>query len=274
MGASGRVGGAAAQALADGGGGGGAAVRVGLRQPERWTGPGEAVRFDLADTATYPVLSGCAALFLMWPPGTTTAQIGALIESARSQGVRRVVFLSILGAEKVPVLPHRQIEKKVLASGLEWTFLRASYFMQNLSTTHQGDIRLRNEVFLPAGSGRTSMVDVLDVGEVAALALRGGHSGRAYDLTGPTAPTYFEVAQVLSDELGRPVRYAHPGALKFLRVSLRRGVALGFALFMLAEYSVARLGRAGRVTRTVEEVLERPANDLRAFVRRELEAWR
>ena len=165
MGASGRVGGAVAQFLADSG----AAVRVGLRQPEKWTGPGEAVRFDLADAATYPALSGCAALFLMWPPGTTTAQVGALTESARSQGVRGVVFLSILGAEKVPVLPHRQIEKKLMASGLEWTFLRASYFMQNLSTTHQDDIRLRNELFLPAGSGRTSMVDVLDVGEVAAF---------------------------------------------------------------------------------------------------------
>jgi hypothetical protein len=51
-------------------------------------------------------------------------------------------------------------------------------------------------------------------------------------------------------------------------------VALSFALFMLAEYTVARLGRAGRLTRTVEQALGRPANDLRAFVRRELKTWR
>ncbi|WP_161882515.1 NAD(P)H-binding protein [Deinococcus alpinitundrae] len=270
MGASGRVGGAAAQSLADNG----AAVRVGLRTPEKWTGPGAAVHFDLADAATYSALSGCAALFLMWPPGTTTAQVGALIEAARSQGVRRVVFLSILGAEKVPVLPHRQMEKLLMASGGEWTFLRASYFMQNLSTTHRDDIRLRDEIFLPAGQGRTSMVDVLDVGEVAALALQGGHAERAYDLTGPAAPNYFEVAQVLSDGLGRSVRYTDPSPLAFVRLGLKRGVPPSFVLFMLAEYTVARLGRAGRVTRTVEELLGRPANDLRAFVQRELVAWR
>ena len=270
MGATGRVGGAAARVLA----GADVAVRVGLRTPQQWRGPGEAVRFDLADAATYPALSGCAALFVLWPPGTTTHQVRALIASAQAQGVRRAVFLSILGAEKLPFLPHRVIEKMLLASKLEWTLLRASYFMQNLSTVHRDDIRLRNELFMPAGSGRTSMVDVLDVGEVAALALQGGHAGRAYDLTGPAAPNYFEVAQVLSDELGRPIRYAHPGAVEFVRLSLKRGAALSFALFMLAEYTVARAGRGGRVTRTVEDVLGRPAHDLRAFVRREAGAWR
>ena len=269
MGASGRVGGAAAHFLAEAG----VPVRAGLRTPEQWSGPGEALRFDLADAATYPALSGCAALFVLWPPGTTTAQVKALIDAAQAQGVRRAVFLSILGAEKLPFLPHRLIEKMLMDSGLEWTVLRASYFMQNLSTVHRDDIRLRNEIFVPAGSGRTSMVDVLDVGEVAALALRGGHAGRAYDLTGPAAPNYFEVARVLSDELGRPIRYAHPGAVEFVRVSLKRAVPLSFALFMLAEYTVARLGWAGRVTRKVEDVLGRPANDLRAFVRRKAGAW-
>lgn len=271
MGASGRVGGGVARAL----GAAGAAFRVGLRSPEKWTEPsGEAAYFDLAAPTTYSALQGCPRLFLMWPPGTTTAQVGALLISARAQGIRQVVFLSILGAEKVPALPHRRIERLLERSGLEWVLLRASYFMQNLSTTHRDDIKRRGELFVPAGRGRTSMVDAQDVAEVAALALREGHARVAYDLTGPAAPDYFEVAALLSDELGQTIRHADPSALEFVRLSVRRGVALSFALFMLAEYTVARLGRAGRVTRTVEEVLGRPASDLRAFVRRERDAWR
>ena len=271
MGASGRVGGGVARALAAAG----VPFRVGLRTPQKWAGPsGEAVRFDLADSTTYTALGGCTRLFLMWPPGTTTAQVGALLISAKAQGVSQVVFLSILGADKLPVLPHRQIERRLEASGLDWVLLRASYFMQNLSTTHRDDIKVRGEIFLPAGSGRTSMVDAQDVADVAALAMREGHRNVAYDLTGPAAPNYFEVASVLSDELNRTIRYAHPGALEFVRLSVQRGVALSFALFMLAEYTVARLGRAGRVTRTVEQVLGRPAGDLRAFVQREQGAWR
>jgi uncharacterized protein YbjT (DUF2867 family) len=204
MGASGRVGAGVARALAQAG----VPFRVGLRTPQKWTeSSGEAARFDLADPLTYTAMQGCTRLFLMWPPGTTTAQVKALLVSARAQGLRQVAFLSVLGAEKVPVLPHRQIERLLERSGLEWVFLRASYFMQNLSTTHREDIRVRHEIFLPAGRGRTSMVDADDVAEVAALALRAGHTNVAYDLTGPAAPSYFEVAALLGEELGRTVRY-------------------------------------------------------------------
>ena len=49
--------------------------------------------------------------------------------------------------------------------------VRPSFFTQNLSTTHAADIRDRDQVFVPAGGGRTAFVDVLDVADVAAAAL-------------------------------------------------------------------------------------------------------
>ena len=74
---------------------------------------------------------------------------------------------------------------------MTWTFLRASFFMQNLSTTHRDDIRERGDVFVPAGKGKTSFIDVRDIADVAVKALtEPGHENKAYPLTGDVALNY------------------------------------------------------------------------------------
>ena len=88
--------------------------------------------------------------------------------------------LSIQGVERNRVVvPHRKVEDHLRRNGLAWTFVRAAYFMQNLSMTHAADIRERDEIFLPAGRrSRTAHVDARDVAAVAAVALTGeGHQG-------------------------------------------------------------------------------------------------
>jgi len=93
------------------------------------------------------------------------------IEYAVAHGVRHVVFLSLLGAERNPILPHTKIEKVLMASGAAWTMLRCGFFMQNLNTTHLADIREYDDLFIPAGGGKTSFIDVRDIGAVAARIL-------------------------------------------------------------------------------------------------------
>jgi uncharacterized protein YbjT (DUF2867 family) len=271
MGATGTVGGPLAGQLSRAG----ARLRIGVRTPEQVSFPGaEVVRFDAADPATYVALDGVERLFLMWPPGTDlNRDMAPLIAAARERGVRKVMFLSILGADKVPVLPHRRIEQWLETSGLDWVFLRCSYFMQNLSGVHRDDIRLRNEVFLPAGQGRTSMIDVADIAEVGVKVLTGEHWNVAHDLTGGLAPTYSQVADALSVSLGRPIRYTDPGPVQFVRTTVQRGTPLSFALFMLAEYTVARWGLAGRVTGEVLQQLGRPPRSFWQFAERERAAW-
>ena len=264
MGATGTVGGEIARQLSAAG----ATFRVGVRRPEAFGSlPGaEAVRLDAADAQTYGALDGVERLFLLWPPGTDLRRdLLPLLEAARARGVRQVVFLSILGAERLRVVPHRTVERWLEASGLDWVFLRASYFMQNLSGVHRDDIRLRNEIFLPAGRGRTSFVDVRDVAAVGVRALLEGHRQVAYDLTGPEALDYGAVAAVFSVALGRRISYTDPSPWRFVAVSRARGVPTAFALFMLAEYTLAKLGLAGRLTDDVPRVLGRPAIRLRQF---------
>ena len=272
MGATGNVGGEIARQLSAAG----THFRIGVRQPEKVLPlPGaEVCRFDAGDPATFGALEGVQGMFVLWPPGTdVNRDVLPVLEAARSRGVRQAVFLSILGAERIRVVPHRRVEEWLEASGLDWVFLRASYFMQNLSGVHRDDIRLRDEVFLPAGKGRTSFVDVRDVAAVAVRALQEGHRNRAYDLTGALALNYEQVADALSVTLGRQIRYSNPSALKFVRVSRGRGVALPFALFMLVEYTVAKLGLAGRVSADVQEVLGRAPISLRRFAEDHRAVW-
>jgi uncharacterized protein YbjT (DUF2867 family) len=185
-----------------------------------------------------------------------------------------VVTLSVIGAGANPVLPHFRMERLVERSGAPYTHLRPSFFMQNLSTTYREAIRDRGELFIPAGDGRTSFVDVRDIAEVAAhvLGVR-QHYGQAYTLTGPEALTYCEVAETLSRELGRPIRYAAPSPSAFRQRLREEGASADYARVLSRIYLVARLGLAGRLTPDAERLLGRPPTSLAAFVRDSAASW-
>ena len=227
------------------------------------------VRFDFTEPNTYgPALASADGLFLMRPPAISDAEryVNPVVDAAERAGVRRVAFLSVLGAGKNPLLPHRATERRLEAGALPYLLLRANNFMQNLAEVHADEVR-RGEVFVPAGDGRTGFVDARDVGEAAARWLASGAEERvAVPLTGPEALTYGEVAAVLSDVLGRPVRYARPGLLAFLwRKVVEEREPLPFALVMAGVYTTARLGLAARVTDDLGRMLGRPPRRFRDF---------
>lgn len=258
----------------------GVPVRAALRHPPGPITPSaglSSVRFDVTDRTSWPAaLDGVAAMFLMRPPEIVAVGRDLLpfVDAAVAAGVTRVVFLSVQGAQRSRAVPHRRVERHLEASGAQWTFLRASYFLQNLLTVHCEEIRERGEIAVPAGSGRTAFVDTRDIAEVAVVALTGpGHERRAYELTGPRASTYAEVAAVLTEVLDHPVRYTDPSLLAYARERYRRGMPLPLVLTTLALYTVARLGLAGRTTPQLATLLGRPPTDLRRFAGDHAARW-
>jgi uncharacterized protein YbjT (DUF2867 family) len=238
----------------------------------------DVVRFDFTDPSTFDVFAGVERMFLLRPPSISDVKhvIGPALDAARDRGVRHVVFLSIQGAERNRVVPHRKIEDHLRRNGLAWTFIRAAYFMQNLSTTHAADIREQDEIYLPAGRrSRTAHVDARDVAAVAAVALTGdGHAGRAYTPTGPAALTYDECAAILSDALGRRIGYADPTPWAYWRRMASRGMPKGMIAVTLGIYTAARLGLAAGLTDDVPRLVGRPAIDSATFARDAADAWR
>ncbi|WP_166787972.1 NAD(P)H-binding protein [Cryobacterium adonitolivorans] len=152
----------------------------------------EAVALDFTDATTWEAaFAGVQQMFLMRPPrlGRPKKQMLPALIFARNQGISQMVFLSLQGAEKNTVVPHAAIAAWLRDSGVVWTFVRASFFHQNLSTTHLTDVRDRDEIMVPAGNGATAFADVEDVGAVAAAALLNpsAHVNTAWTVTGNEA---------------------------------------------------------------------------------------
>jgi uncharacterized protein YbjT (DUF2867 family) len=251
--------------------------RAGVRDPasREWPDGCEPVAFDFERPETWGfAFEGVDTLFLLRPPSVRRERLLDAVDAAVRTGVDHVTYLSVLGAEKNPLLPHRRIERHLEASDATYTFLRASYFMQNLSEIHAPEIRERDEVFVPAGDGAISFVDTRDIGAVAAVTMaEGGHENRAYDLTGPAALDFEAVAAVFSDVLDRRVTYADPSSLAFVRRMHARGVSLRFAILMLGIYAPARFGRAARLSDDVERLLGRSPTPLATFVDDHRDVW-
>lgn len=235
------------------------------------------VWLDFTDSTSFaPALAGIDRLLLVRSPqlADVPRHFASFIQACVAAGSPHIVFLSLQGVEANGVTPHAKIEALIDAAGVPRTFLRPSFFMQNLTAAHRAEIRDRDEIDIPAGNGRTAFIDARDIGAVAALCLtEAGHVGTAYELTGGAALTYFEVADILSDVLGRTIRYRRSTLAGFIARRVRAGDALGFAAVMGAIYSVARLGKAGRLTNVVAQLLERPPLDFRQFANDNRTAW-
>jgi uncharacterized protein YbjT (DUF2867 family) len=158
------------------------------------------------------LLHGVTRAFLV-TPSTERAeaqQIG-FIETARHAGVDHIVILSqYAAADPSPVRflrYHAAVEHAARQSGLAWTFLRPNLFMQGL--LHFKDmIRATSSFAAAIGDARVSVVDVRDIAAAACAALTSDdHAGRIYNLTGPEALTHGQMAQKLSQAVGRPITF-------------------------------------------------------------------
>ena len=238
----------------------------------------EYIPFDFEDAKTYETaLRGVKKVFLVRPPQLTDVNgiFKPFIQKCKEAGVEQIVFLSLLGAEKNPFPPHHKIEKAILESKIPYTFIRPSFFMQNLSTTHSEDIKLRDDLFIPSGKAKISFIDTRDIGEIIGRTLiENGHGNKAYTITGPEAITYFQVADSMTKILGRKITYSNPPLIKFRKEMIARGIKKEFATIMMILYLTTKLGMANHVTNTAEVLLKRKPRTIEMFIKDHIEVWR
>lgn len=275
-GASGTIGARVAQLLR----GAGVPVRLAARSPEAMTAPrAETVRFDFVDATSWgPAFDGVETAFIVRPPQVSRVRRDMVpaLEAAQAAGVRHMVLLSLQGIESAPFVPHAAIEAWMRESGIDWTFVRPSFFMENLTGVHAADIRDRDRIVVPAGGGATSFVAADDVAAVAAVALEDptGHRGKIWTPTGAQALTYGEVAAELTKGLGRQIEYTRPGAWRFASHARRvLGLPWGMVGVTTALYTVARLGRADGVTDDVWRVTGKVPTSVAVWAGEHADVW-
>jgi uncharacterized protein YbjT (DUF2867 family) len=152
------------------------------------------------------------------------------IDACRQAGVGHVIKFS--GAEPdfdpqkfLFTRMHEAIEDYLEASGLGWTHLRPSQFMQvylREAPTMVSD----HAFYLPFDDIELAPIDLLDVARIATVLLRdGGHQGRSFDMTGPEALTMVEIAERFSVAVGRTIRYVPITPAQRRQTLLAQGVS-------------------------------------------------
>lgn len=232
--------------------------------------------FDKIDRfQTY--LNGIDVLFLLRPPHISDVKkhFQPLIDAAKVEGVQHIVFLSVQGAETSVIIPHHKIEKLIVQSGIGYTFLRPAYFMQNFSTTLLKDITTKNRVFLPAGKAKFNLIDVKDVGKVAAKILiePDEYKNQVYELTNAEQLDFESMCTILSKGIGRKIQFVSPNLISFFLQKRKESVPLPFIFVMVMLHYLPRFQKTLPTTDWVEKLLGRLPNTFNEFVERERSLW-
>ena len=218
---------------------------------------GDPIHFDFEDASTYNILAKCDILFLLRPPqiSDTEKYFKPLISAAKNYGVKNIIFLSVQGVEKSSIIPHHKIEKLIVESGISYTFLRPAYFMQNFTTTLHQDI-VNKQIFLPAGNAKFTLIDVRDIGKVAAKIITeiSLHINSAYDLTNNERLTFQEMSEKLSKNLHEKITFKSPNLLQFFLRKREENVAFGYILVLIMLHYLPRFQDIPPISNWVKEI--------------------
>ncbi|MFN6945997.1 MAG: NmrA family NAD(P)-binding protein [Cytophagaceae bacterium] len=233
---------------------------------------------DLENTETFTLaLRGIKTVFLLRPPHISDVKkyFAPFINTCKIEGVSHIVFLSVQGAEKIRFIPHAKIESIIQKSKIPYTFIRPSYFMQNLSTTLKNDIKEKQRIFLPAGKTPFLWIDVMDIGKVISVVLSNPEKfvNTALTLTGSDLLNFDEVAELLSKSIKKNINYINPGLLRFFMHKKREGCPSGYILVLIMLHFFARFQALPEITSTVKEVTGSEPNDVKTFIEQHKDYW-
>ena len=192
-----------------------------------------------------------------------------VIDVAAAAEVGRIVKLSSIAAE--PGAPvafwdwHGQVEQHLRRSRVPSVVLRSSFYMSNVVAAAE-QVARDGRLYAPARGARIAMIDPRDVGAAAAAVVTtAGHDGRTYELTGPEAITYAQLAAELSAAVGREIRFIDVPDEDAKEQMIRAGLPEFTAGQIVRLFAMLRAGVAEQVTATVESLTGRPPRDFASF---------
>lgn len=233
----------------------------------------ETVIGDFSDPPSLErALDGIDRVFLLSVTSPDAPKLqGNMINAALDAGVSHIVKVSALGASSDSPIGiaryHAAIEEQLIQSGLQYTLLRPHSFMQNLIFDSE-TIRDQGSIYAQMGEGRISMVDARDIAAVAVKALtESGHAGKTYELTGPEALSYNEIAAIFSSELGKPIRYVPVTSVDSRSSMLDAGMPEWLVEDLVTINTLYAQGNGAAVSRDVAQVTGRNALSVTDFIR-------
>jgi uncharacterized protein YbjT (DUF2867 family) len=200
-------------------------------------------------------------LFLLTPDVPNAAHLASnAVSEAKKAGIRHIVKQSVMGADLEADVGtmrlHRQVEEIIEQSGIPFTFLRPNEFMQNFINFHSPSIKGNNAFYIPLEDAKVSLVDVRDIAAVAVKSLTDEdlHKNKTYLITGPEALSYHQVAEILSNRIGRKINYVNISDEE-ARAAMKEIGMSDWLINTVSELSdYFRKGKASEISSAVEEV--------------------
>jgi uncharacterized protein YbjT (DUF2867 family) len=235
------------------------------------------VNFEFDEPKTYAAaLDGVTKLLLIRPNQVSdvSKHIFPFLDKVQKSGVKQLVFVSIVGAERNRIFANHRIETHLKKMTVPYTVIRPSLYMQNLVTLHRQEIRLGDRLYVPAGAGMVNFIDARDVARVVVeLLTKPGHEGKEYELTGPESMDFYKIASLFTKELGREIKYARPLTIKFIRQKMLEKKEMPFIVTLSLLYGAARNGKMGHLSEVFKELTGCEPRKLVDFIHENRLVW-
>ena len=228
---------------------------------------------DFADRASMErALAGVDKVYLVCAPIPQLVELETnVIEVCKKAGIKHLVLNSALGAgafnSSFPSW-HAQVEETLKRSEVPYAIIRPNTFMQNLLAYFAPTIRTQGVWYSSMGKSRVSFIDTRDIGAFVAKLFGGDtHKGQTYELNGPEALSYDTVAELISQAVGRTVRYVDIPPAKQRESLLALGMPEWQADALLELQRYYREGGGGEVDDVFLRVVGRQPTQLSAFIK-------
>ncbi len=164
---------------------------------------------------------------------------------------------------------HVNGEQKLKQLNFDWTILKPSFFGQNFKNYEYENLTERSITYMPAGDGKVGLVDVADIGEVAATVITDEqYIHQELVLTGSKATSYYDAAEQLSKVLDKPVQYPNPSPEEYTRTLQSAGAPPFVAEYMNEVHGLIRDGKVNYVSESIHTILDRPPTSFEEVLKR------
>lgn len=215
---------------------------------------------------------GVRKLLLISSPsvGRRVEQHRNVVEVAKQAGVETIVYTSVLHADRsrlgVIAEEHRQTEAIIKSSGLDYTFLRNGWYVENYEPTVKNAV-VQGFIIGSAGEGKISAAPRSDYAEATAVVLTTeGHSGKVYELAGDEAFTMKELADEISRLTGKEISYRNVNADEYVRWLMSTGFPENVARFLASMEEAIAQGDLFDDSQQLSQLIGRPTTYWRLVI--------
>ncbi|WAP57528.1 SDR family oxidoreductase [Streptomyces sp. S465] len=197
--------------------------------------------------------------------GQRAPQHQAVIDAAKDAGVALLAYTSVLGgpaADFTLADEHKVTEQAIADSGLPHVLLRNGWYNENY-TEKLAPVLEHGAVVGAAGEGRVASASRADYAAAAVAVLTGeGHEGKAYELSGDTAWSFAEYAEVVAGQTGKEIVYRPVSPEEYRSILTGAGVPEPLAAILSDVEAAIERGRLAATPGELSRLIGRPTTPI------------